>query len=356
MKNQSGITILAQKLGVDDEQAGRRLDEFSGSMIAELLEKGRLDINGLGTFAIEHEPATKEKNEKGVVFLPPRNRVAYEPQTAGRDDAVRLAVQRLGMNGTNAGAFSRALAAFFTIQLQHEQELEFRGFGSFSIVEGVYGFHADPSLEDLLNNAYDELNRIVIPASSTVRPAARKIKGKPVLRNAFWYGAAALAVTGALVIAVMGIRYFNRPDTVTDTRAAAGRQGPVPMSEPSVPRQVAGTVSENTQGKESSGISAGSAQPDSILLEKDRFTIVAATFRTKRAAVEQLNILNAQGPKFYLWTVPSGRVIYYRLAYGSYPSFQSAHDSLSAMPAALSKEAYIQKVQKNAVLYGQQSL
>jgi cell division septation protein DedD len=96
-------------------------------------------------------------------------------------------------------------------------------------------------------------------------------------------------------------------------------------------------------------------EQDSLVLQKDRFSIVLATFYTKRVAREQLGLLKAKGIRAYLWEVSSGGSKFYRLATGNYSTHGSAHESLTSMPKPIAKGAYIQKAAKNVVMYGEKS-
>jgi nucleoid DNA-binding protein len=339
MAIQTGAEMLAELLGKDNEQASRLLDQFSGSMAAELLGSGRLAIEGLGTFSVVHDHAVRESTESGPVFMPPKNKIAFDPKSPARGDLTKLAVGRLGMEDGESADLARALAVLFKELLKRQSDLELRGFGSFAMLDGRYGFRPDPGFEGLLNSAYEGLEGIAMPEGAV--KASRVVPYlKPLL----------LAVTAILLIFV---GYLSlRPllsDDVDLQPDQAGTPRPYFTITEIEPAEAATSPSPVAPVQKEAG-------PDSLMLSKGRFTVVAATFYSEKVAMEEARRLSAPGRRIMIWKVHSGGQFFYRLVTGDYATNSEARDSLRTIRRGLPKNVYIQQASKNVVLYGENGL
>jgi nucleoid DNA-binding protein len=339
MAIQTGAEMLAELLGKEREQVSRLLDQLSGSMAAELLGSGRLAIEGLGTFSVVHDHAVRETTEKGQVFMPPKNRIAFDPRLPARGDISRIAAGRLGMEAGESADLVKALSAMFGELRKRQVDLELRGFGSFTMSDGRYCFLPDPGFEGLLNSAYEGLEGIAMPEGAGKAPGGSP-KLKPLL----------IAVAAILLIFVGYVSL--RPLLSGDGARQPVQKGPSPA-------YFTITEIESPEAAPSPSIVTSvpnEAVPDSLVLSKGRFTVVAATFYSAKVAQDEARRLSAPGRRIMIWKVHSGGQFFYRLVTGDYATGQEARDSLRTMRRGLSKNVYIQQASKNVVLYGENGL
>jgi nucleoid DNA-binding protein len=337
MGSQTSADMLAAYLGIDTPQASRQLERFSGGMTATLLDSGRLAIGGLGTFSVVHDNAAREMTDEGERFLPPKNRVAFDPRISGLGDAARIAGERMGLTPEDALRFSRALGSTFQQCRKDSVELELRGFGSFATVDGKYGFWGHAALEELLNSAYDGLETIVMQE----RPVADSRA-----KVGFSFGKASVGAVATLLL-FAGAYFIFRPlppgstvatgagNAVTSVHAITAGSA---ASVPSVPKI------------------ARASFADSVMLGKGRFTVVVATFSSSSTALMELHRLSGLGHRIMIWPVLSGGRKNFRLVTGEFETYRSALDSVKIMPSGLPKSLYIQQASKNVVLYGENGL
>ena len=354
MNSQTAIDILAGRLGTDAAEAERLLDALTGSMIAELLDKGSLVVEGLGSFSIVHDHAVREHSEKGELFMPPKNRILYQSSTHGRGDTARLASERMAMDGRRAQEFAAAMRVCFSRRKTDSSDITVRGFGSFSKVDGVYGFRPEQSLDDLVNNAYDGLGAIVMPA---VQGDGRGVRGNGqqawnggLRRNVIRIAGAAGAV---VMVSIAGVALYRtgRPlppdNTVQGARVSVVRSSP-PKALPVVePAKEAFPKVARVQKRSSA---------DSVVLGKERFTVIVATYRNLVVARQEVHQLSQDGQRFWIWPVSSNGERFYRVVSGDYSSYPLAKKRMNAMPDSQTESAYIQKASKNVMLYGEKGL
>lgn len=367
MNSHKAIDILAGRLGVDAAEAGHLFDALSGSMVAELLDKGRLAVDGLGTFSIVHDHAVRAQSDKGGLFLPPRNRIAFESRRQSRGgDIARIASKRMGMDARQAQEFAAVMTACFKGRIKESLEIDIRGLGSFSVQNGAAcGFRPDPALEELLNSAYEGLGTIIMPAVKEPGGwAAENAGGRP---GAAWWIAGSVAT-----LLIAGIFLFSNHTPYTSVqsahsgevkREAAGHTSP--KSAPPVARP-AGTSApppagmlDATPHEEVNASPPGrleAAPADSVTLGKDRYTVVVATFRTVAVARQEIHQLNQGGHHFLIWPVRSDKERFFRLVTGDFNSYRSAKERMEMLPSSLAKSSYIQKASKNVMLYGEKGL
>jgi nucleoid DNA-binding protein len=334
MSSQTGAELLAERLGTDTQQASLLLDRFAAGMAAVLLGGGRLVVDGLGTFSVVHDHAARSTTGNGAVFMPPKERIAFDPHRTSLGDSSRIAVERLGMGAGEAAGFAKALAGMFGQLRSKNTGFEMRGFGNLSVEKGTWTFSADVSLEELLNGLYEGLKGIEMPGRSA---KSSPKGGSGVLKP---------AVIGIAVI-LLGVGGYFASDLIPSS--GGGTHVPVPSpSVVKVPTSVART--------EAAPPSPAKAQPDSVLLGKGRYTVITATFTSLNTAREEARRLTGLGHRIMIWPVRSESRRYYRLVTGDFPGHREARDSLRKMPAGLSKNVYIQEANKNVFIYGEQGL
>jgi nucleoid DNA-binding protein len=57
------------------------LDALVAVLRDELAQERSVEVPELGTFCVEHQPATVDTSDKGSRLLPPRNTVGFAPET-----------------------------------------------------------------------------------------------------------------------------------------------------------------------------------------------------------------------------------------------------------------------------------
>ncbi|NTU92717.1 MAG: SPOR domain-containing protein [Chlorobiaceae bacterium] len=333
MGSQTAADILAVLSGNDRTAAQHRLDAFSGGVIAELLDRGALRVEGLGSFAVVHDQASREQSPDGIRFLPPRNRLSFDLRAPVAGDAEAIVRGRMGIPGDESKQLALALSACFKQCRQLGVSLDLRGFGLFSTQpDGSWGFTPTPALGELLNTAYDGLKAIVMPGGAAVVPGNGRNFLKP-----------AVLITGLLLLCLGGYFALRAPHS--------GRAGT--DSRPELAEVVASVAPQSTPASPSN---APAAAPDSLILAKGHFTVLAATFSSMKVAKEEAVRFSGSGHRIMIWPLRSGGRRYFRLVTGDFADFQSAHDSLMAMRGSLPHNAYIQQVYKNVVIYGEKGL
>ncbi len=340
MAIQTGAEMLAERLGKDKEQASRLLDQLSGSMAAELLGSGRLAVEGLGTFTVVHDHASRETTERGSVFMPPKNRIVFDPRPSARGDLSKIATGRLGMDAGEAAGLAKAMATVFGELLKRQADLELRGFGSFSILDGRYGFRPDPGLDELLNSVYEGLEGIAMPEGAPKAPGGIRHLKEAVLALA----AMLLCFAGYVAL---------RPVLFDDGERRPKHDCPAPRPYFTI-TEIASP--DSAASPSLAAPVAKAARPDSLILSNGRFTVVAATFSSAKVAREEAVRLSTPDRRIMIWKVRSGGQLFYRLVTGDYATDQEARDSLRVMRRGLSKNVYIQQASKNVVLYGENGL
>ncbi|ACF10798.1 Sporulation domain protein [Chlorobaculum parvum NCIB 8327] len=334
MADQTAPDILARLLDIQPDEAQRLLDRFAGGMTAELLDRSRLSVDGLGSFSVVHEQPVRESGTDGTRYLPPRNRVEFTPRAKGSGDTASIASARLDMESSEARRFAQALATTFGKLLANAGGFELRGFGSFTTVSGKFQLQPDSSLEALLNSAYEGLKTIVIPDRSDGAPESKAHEGSALLKP--------VALTLAVLLLLVGGWFLSRN---------------VPSGSPEVvSASVSSTVVPVVEEKVEAPVQVEPPESDSLLLRKGRYTVIAATFSSKSGAMQERQRLAALGHRTWFWEVTSDGRRYYRLALGDFATRSAALDSMKSMPKGLPKHSYIQQAYKNFVLYGEQEL
>lgn len=339
MAGQTAADILAGLLGIGPDEAQHQLDRFSGGMTAELLDRKRLTVEGLGVFSVVHEQATRQTTSSGTRYQPPRDRVAFEARKERTGDAEGIATGRLGMDAREARRFAKALGETFEAAKEEPGRLELRGFGSFTLESGAFRFQPEASLEALLNIGYGELKEIVIPE----RAAEKEAQSAPVESGGI---KKVVLFVAAILILVSGWFLYWQFVPGRFELSSAGISAGTSASAPE--------VSAAPPFSTAPGIVPSS--PDSLLFRKGRYTVIVATYNTKKVARQEMARLSSAGRRVMIWPVKSGGVRYYRLVTGDFETRPAALDSMKSMPKEIARNGYIQQAQKNVVLYGEQGL
>lgn len=327
MGSTNGAAFLAERLGVDEAAARCRLDAFSVAMAAELFASGIIAVDGLGSFSVVHDRASRDRSNGSERFLPPVRRLSFDPAVPSKGGIERIAAGRMGMAPAEAAAFARLLAGALADTRAGRMDLEFRGFGRFSAVGDEYRFEADKSLEETLNSAFSGLSTLEIGApASAERPRPQM---GPVIGGALF-----------LLFAALGLYAWGSGslDGIV-SRALASRPGTDPS--------LTGPAGE-------SGKAVRSA--DSLVIPDGGYTVVVSTFSTRRVALSERQRLAALGHKLAIWPVSKDGRQYYRLVAGSFTSRRAAADSIMTMPPGLPRGLYIQQASKHLILYGEQGV
>jgi nucleoid DNA-binding protein len=339
MAADTASAILARLLGTAPDEAQRQLDRFAGGMTAELLDRKRLTVAGLGVFSVVHEQAVRETTASGTRYQPPKNRVAFEARKERAGDAERIATVRLGMEAGEAQRFVKALGEMFAAVKKESGRFELRGFGSFTLAAGTFRFLPEASLEALLNIGYSDLKEIVIPEHQADKQAQPKSAESGGLKKvALIVAAVSILASGWFLYRQFATDGVERPKTESVPASSA------PVSEP-----LDAPPTAKAPGAVPSSL-------DSLILQKGRFTVVVATFNTRKVAEQEMARLSEPGRRLMVWPVKSGGVRYYRLVTGDFESRPAALDSMKSMPKEIARNGYIQQAPKNVVLYGEQGL
>jgi len=339
MAAETAIDTLARLLGVDREEAQQRLDRFACVMTAELLDRKSLSIDGLGIFSVVHEQAVREKTSSGTRYLPPVNRVVFEARKEAAGESARIASRRLEMDSAEAGRFAQAFADMSEEVKRGVGRLELRGFGSLTTVSGQFRFQPEASLEALLNIAYDGLKEIVIPESRTEMEALPHSDEPGGMKKVVVF----VATVSLLACGWFLYRQFS-PEVFESL--SGGRSAVIDTPAPVVVNASLPDAVPDT----------GSLAPDSVMLAKGRFTVIVATFNTRKVARQEMARFSGSGLRVMVWPVRQNGMRYYRLVTGDFETRLAALDSMKAMPRGLFRNFYIQQASKNVVLYGEQGL
>jgi nucleoid DNA-binding protein len=349
----------------EDQALLEKLDRFSGALVAELLAGGPVAIDGLGTFSVVHEHAIREATEAGFRFVPPRKLVRFDFLPSGKGDSARIASERLDMKADEARQLATSFAGLFERSRKQSLELNLRGLGSFSTVEGRYGFQPEPSLMEVLNSAYEGLKTIDMPERKEDVPGSvaksednakteGNAKNRGEAKRSGSFKKSAVVVMASLLLG--GGYFVVTQHSLESIISMTGRKTRSPViSAPVIPTPVTSSPAR-VSSPGALAPKAGSAEPDSVMLAKGRFTVVTATFSSMKSVRQEIQRLSGLGHRVRVWPVKSAGRESYRLVIGDFASHRLALDSIKTMPPGLSKNIYIQQVAKNLFLYGENGL
>lgn len=333
---------LAGRLGCDVASAARSRQAFSAAMAGKLLERGKVSLKGLGSFTVAYVPASRRKGSGGPVYLPPRNTVLFSRRQTGSDDTLSLALAVPGIEGEEAQAFARTLAAQLSAAVKARRELPFEGFGR-CVPEGrsAYRFEPEESLALLVNRTYAGLGEINVPASVDAGAGSMRPMG-PLFH--FATGAALLLVIAGTLLMLHPVDLVQVATSLRKGGAdePAMRVQPVALEAPAAPAPTAPLVPP--------------APKDSVLLEQGEFTLVLATFSREETALREQERLAGLGVEVAVWPAYADGKRYWRLRTGRFTERYAARNARRELPDVVGAPAYVQEVLKRVVHHGKTSL
>jgi nucleoid DNA-binding protein len=341
MTNRDCIEELAGLLDVERQEAGLLLASISSAMVAELLAVRKLSLKGLGSFTVTHHPAAKKSTASAIVYTPPANRLTFSREISGADDTVRLAVSRLAMSPAEAERFGGSLAALFSGAVQQQREIRLNGIGRFALEQGLYGFIPEPSLEELLNREYKDLQEVVLPQHEH-----KHKQGKDEGKKLRYVVPLAVCTIAVLLLAL----FFVKQPKLIPSRSAA--QQPVKIATIAIERERPANVEHSVPVRSAGTESAN----DSLVLAEESYTIVLVTFRKEETVRKEVARFRSEGIKAFVWPAYENGIKYYRLVTGVFPSRDAAGERIGRMAEKNADNAYIQHVIKRAVLHGEKGL
>ncbi len=326
MGSQTAAELFAEGLGIDSETAQRRLDDVSGALVAALLSVGRLAVEGLGSFTVEHDQAFREHVAGGERFVPPGNRLAFDARPPASGDVGKILADRMGLAAADAAALAAALRQLFARCRRDGIGFTLRGLGDVSAgpSAGQLRFTPSAAIDSLLNTAYEGLQAISLPGGPERSMAKQSAPKKPLLVAAV---AVLLLGTGSWLALRLPVPAGGSatPDRDVPARAAAGPAVSVPV-------------------------------PDSTVLAKGRYTVIAATFSSPKTARKEQQRLSRLGLRPMIWPVRDDGRRFYRVVTGDFATYRAAVDSVKGMPGSLYRHSEIKQAYKNVVIYGEQGL
>ena len=334
MKFQPGTDSTSSPAASSGQSAEHYLPLLSGGMRAELIGKRSVMVCGLGSFILRHYPARRRSGKGGMEYLPPGNRVVFEAGTVSRQVFTELMLSRLPIDRAEAERLSDIFPAFFRSRLHENGAIVFPGFGRIFTENGQSRFEPDTALEDLLNSEYRNMGPIALSYSEPEMP--------------FWkmllVPAAAMVV---LVLVTAGLLFLSGRRNPLPDAATALQQAPLrhsPDREPSLP--------DNSLTKR-----AGTPAPETgVLLEKGEYTVVLATFLSKRTAEKELAGYTVPGTRVFIWPVTGRGKNYYRLAAGRFAGSGEALAWKDSTDFGRFRDIYIQQANRRVVLHGEEGL
>ncbi len=348
MTNHDCTGELARLLDVERSVANALLIDFSSAMAAELLDAQKLSLRGLGSFTVTHFPAAKKSTASTIVYTPPCNRLTFSSRISGVDDAVRLAVTKLSMSLTDAERFGRSIESLFSGAVQQQREIRLNGIGRFALEQGRYGFVPESSLEELLNREYKDLLDIVLPKQGQ----KRGMKERRTLRYAI-----ALSLT---LLIVLLLAFFSgvQPNAISPPLSVSqpGYKAGAAIQGVRAAEVVSKDIASVTESSVPAHYGRGSAARDSLVLDRNRYTVVLVTFRREATIRKEVARFRSKGVVAFVWPAYEKGVKFYRIVTGSFSNRSEAVEYIGRMSGKNGGNAYIQHVIKRVVLYGEKGL
>ncbi len=342
MINHDLIEELAELLNIETQESARLLNTFFSAMVTELLAQRRLSVKGLGSFSVSHVPLKKKSDTSGITYTPPFNRLKYDSRLSGGDDTVRITTLRLVRSPGDVKPMARAFAKVFSNAFKQQREIRINGFGRFSKDQGAYGFLPERSLEELLNRDYQNLEDVVLPLNDKVQGIKESKK--------YSY---AIPLSLLFILSLLAAYfYYANPEALVSIPAPLSRKSslkPVVHQDPVIIQKPA------VEAVSSKELSAGSVV-DSLVLEKEEYTIVLETFRMEQTALKEIDRLRSQEIVAYVWPGALNGEKYFRLMTGKFSNRDGAKEYLKGMPKKIAGGAYIQQVLKKSVFHGAKEL
>ena len=157
MKSDTCVARLEKKLSLDKQRVIKLLNVFVAGLVEELVQKGEIAVKGLGYFKVIHIPFRKEVQGNITHALPPRKQIVFLTRPVIDSATLRVIIRKTGLAETDAEKFYGILAGHFRDTIGKKQKLCLEGLGTFGNVDGKYIFVPDRTLQEIVNNAYGNL-------------------------------------------------------------------------------------------------------------------------------------------------------------------------------------------------------
>ena len=343
MINHDLIEELAELLNIETEESARLLNTFFSAMVTELLAKRKLSVKGLGSFSVSHVPLKKKSDASGTTYTPPCNRLKYDSRLSAADDTARITTLRLVTSPGEVKHLARAFAKVFSKAVKQQREIRISGLGRFSLDQGAYGFLPERSLEELLNRDYQNLEDVVLPLND-------KSQGRKESKT--YRYAIPLSLLFVLSLLAAYFYYASPEEAIVSTPAPVFQEKKL---KPVVHQDTVIVQKPPTEAVISKELSESSVA-DSLVLEKEEYTIVLETFRMEQTALKEIDRLQSQEIAAYIWPGALNGQKYFRLMTGKFSNRDGAKEYLKSMPKKIAGGAYIQQVLKKGVFHGAKGL
>lgn len=157
MKSDACVARLEKKLSLDKQRVIQCLNAVVAGLVEELVQKEEIAVKGLGYFKVVHIPFRKKAQDNVTRALPPRKQIVFLTRPVVDSATLRIIARKTGLTETEAEKFYRILAGHFRDTFGKKQELCLEGLGTFGNVDGKYIFVPDRTLQEIVNNAYENL-------------------------------------------------------------------------------------------------------------------------------------------------------------------------------------------------------
>jgi len=157
MKHDACVVRLEKKLSLERQQLIEFLDAVMAGFVEELVRKGELSVKGLGLFTVLYLPCRSKEEGRIVMALPPRKKIAFFTRPVVDTTTLRIIGRKTGFSERDAETFFKVLSGHFRERLAAKQELLLEGLGAFRNVGGKYIFVPDESLQEIVNNVFENM-------------------------------------------------------------------------------------------------------------------------------------------------------------------------------------------------------
>ncbi len=157
MKHDACVARLEKKLSLDRQHLIEFLDAVSAGFVEELVRKGELSVKGLGLFTVLYLPFRREEEGRVMMAFPPHKKIAFFTRPVVDTTTLRIIGRKTGLSERDSETFFRILAGYFRERLAAKRELLLEGLGAFRKVDGKYLFVPDESLQEIVNNVFENM-------------------------------------------------------------------------------------------------------------------------------------------------------------------------------------------------------
>ncbi len=157
MKSDACVALLEEKLSLSKESVMALLDAVVAGIVEELVQRGEISVKGLGYFKVVHIPFRKTVQGNVMRAQPPLKKIVFFTRPVVDSRALRIIEYKTGFPEKEAEKFHRVLTRHFRESLAKKQELHLEGLGAFTKVDERYIFVPDKTLQEIVNNTYQNL-------------------------------------------------------------------------------------------------------------------------------------------------------------------------------------------------------